>query len=180
MLNLEGVITAIVYENPEDTTDDDGRPPHSIEAVVSGGLPADIGLAIWNGKCGGIDTYGSQSVEIRDSQGIARTINFNRPIGVKIWLNITINKYVEEVFPANAVTLIQQAVFEAGEKLTVGVDVILQRFIATIFNSVSGVAQVTITACSGDTEGEYSDDNIEIDARHVAEFDVNRIEVTVL
>ncbi len=76
--------------------------------------------------------------------------------------------------------LYQQAVYETGKKLTVGVDVILQRFIATVFNSVSGVAQVTITACYGDTEGEYTDDNIEIDARHVAEFDINRIEVTVL
>lgn len=179
LLSVEGVTTAIVYENPDDDTDDDGRPPHSIEAVVSGGLPADIGLAIWKGKCGGIDTYGSQSVEIRDSQGIARTINFNRPIGVKIWLKISIDKYIEEVFPANAVTLIQQAVYEAGCKLAVGVDVILQRFIATIFNSVSGVGMVTITACSGDEEDTYTDDNIEIDARHVAEFDVNRIEVTV-
>lgn len=180
LLALDGVTAAIVYENTDDETDDDGRPPHSIEAVVSGGLPADIAQAIWKGKCGGIDTYGNQSVEIRDSQGIARTMNFNRPIGVKIWLNITVDKYIEEVFPPNAVTLIQQAVYDAGSKLEVGVDVILQRFIATIFNSVSGVGMVTITACAGEEEGTYSTDNIEIDARHIAEFDVNRIEVTVL
>ena len=110
LLTLNGVTSAYVYENDQDTTDADGRPPHSIEAVVNGGENDEIGLVIWQKKSAGIDTYGSQSVSINDSQGFPHTINFNRPLVVPIYLDIAVTEYPEESLPPNAQTMIVDAV----------------------------------------------------------------------
>lgn len=178
LLTLNGVTSASVYENDQDTADADGRPPHSIEAVVDGGESAEIGLVIWQKKSAGIDTYGSQSVSINDSQGFPHTINFNRPLVVDVWLDITVTEYTEEVLPPNAQTMIADAVLEYGSKLSIGNDVILQRFMGEIYRNVPGIGYITIT---GSTDGvTYSSSNIQIDARHVASFDKTRVQVTIL
>lgn len=41
--NVPSVLNAIVYENNTDFTDVDGRPPHSMEAVIEGGSSEEIG-----------------------------------------------------------------------------------------------------------------------------------------
>ena len=177
LLTLNGVTSAYVYENDQDTTDADGRPPHSIEAVVNGGEVDEIGLVIWQKKSAGIDTYGSQSVSINDSQGFPHTINFNRPLVVPIYLNISVTEYPEEALPPNAQTMIVDAVLNYGNTLTVGNDVILQRFMGAIYQSVPGIGYITVTAS---TDGvTYSSTNISIDARHVATFDPTRVQVTI-
>lgn len=178
LLTLNGVTSASVYENDQDTADADGRPPHSIEAVVGGGESAEIGLVIWQKKSAGIDTYGSESVSINDSQGFPHTINYNRPLVVDVWLDITVTEYTEEVLPPNAPTMIADAVLEYGSKLSIGNDVILQRFMGEIYRNVPGIGYITIT---GSTDGvTYSSSNIQIDARHVASFDKTRVQVTIL
>lgn len=177
LLTLNGVTSAYVYENDQDTTDADGRPPHSIEAVVNGGESDEIGLTIWQKKSAGIDTYGSQSVSINDSQGFPHTINFNRPLIVPIYLRITVTEYPEEALPPNAQAMITEAVLNYGNTLTVGNDVILQRFMGAIYQNVAGIGYITVTAS---TDGNtYSSNNISIDVRHVATFDPTRVQVTI-
>ena len=177
LLTLNGVTSAYVYENDQDTTDADGRPPHSIEAVVNGGEVDEIGLVIWQKKSAGIDTYGSESVSINDSQGFPHTIHFNRPIVVPIYLDIAVTEYPEEALPPNAQTMIVDAVINYGNTLTVGNDVILQRFMGAIYQNVPGIGYITVTAS---TDGiTYSSTNIQIDARHVATFDPTRVQVTI-
>lgn len=177
LMTLNGVTSAYVYENDSDSTDEDGRPPHSIEAVVNGGETDEIGLTIWQKKAAGIDTFGSQSVSINDSQGFPHTINFNRPLIVPIYLNITVTEYPEEALPPNAQAMITEAVLNYGNTLTVGNDVILQRFMGAIYQNVAGIGYITVTAS---TDGSaYSSNNISIDARHVATFDATRIQVSI-
>lgn len=177
LMTLNGVTSAYVYENDTDSTDADGRPPHSIEAVVNGGEVDEIGLMIWQKKAAGIDTYGSQSVSINDSQGFLHTINFNRPFIVPIYLNITVTEYPEESLPPNAQAMITEAVLNYGNTLTVGNDVILQRFMGAIYQNVAGIGYITVTASTNGSA--YSSNNISIDARHVATFDATRIQVTI-
>ena len=177
LMTLNGVTSAYVYENDSDSTDEDGRPPHSIEAVVNGGETDEIGLTIWQKKAAGIDTFGSQSVSVNDSQGFPHTINFNRPLIVPIYLNITVTEYPEEALPPDAQAMITEAVLNYGNTLTVGNDVILQRFMGAIYQNVAGIGYITVTAS---TDGStYSSNNISIDARHVATFDASRIQVTI-
>lgn len=177
LLTLNGVTSANVYENDQDTTDADGRPPHSIEAVVNGGEANEIGLTIWQKKSAGIDTYGSQSVSVNDSQGFPHTIHFNRPLIVPIYLNIAVTEYPEEALPPNAQAMIVDAVINYGNTLTAGNDVILQRFMGAIYQNVPGIGYIAVTAS---TDGvTYSTNNIQIDIRHVATFDATRVQVTI-
>ena len=180
LMTLNGVTVARVYENDSDSTDAEGRPPHSIEAVVAGGDADEIGAVIWQKKAAGIDTFGSQSVSVADSQGFNHTINYNRPIPVYVWLDIEITEYPEETLPPDATTVITEAVIEYGESLTVGNDVILQRFMGAIYQAVNGVGYITVTAATGIPAGAYSSNNISIDDRHTAEFDASRVSVTIL
>ncbi len=53
MQNVDAVYSAICYENDTDETDALGL-PHSIEAIVYGGLDADIAQAIFRRKAAGI------------------------------------------------------------------------------------------------------------------------------
>ena len=180
LMTLNGVTVARVYENDSDTTDAEGRPPHSIEAVVAGGDADEIGATIWQKKAAGIDTFGAESVAVTDSQGFAHTINYNRPIPVYVWLDVEITEYPEETLPPDAVTVITEALLTYGDSLTVGNDVILQRFMGAIYQAINGVGYITITAATGIPAGAYSSNNISIDDRHTAEFDAARVSVTIL
>ena len=178
LLTLNGVTSANVYENDKDTTDAEGRPPHSIEAVVNGGEPNEIGLTIWQKKSAGIDTFGSQSVTVQDSQGLPHVINYNRPIPVPVWLDVTVTEYPEEPLPPSAKARITESVLSYGDSLTVGNDVILQRFMGAIYQNVAGIAYITVTASTNGST--YSTNNIPIDARHIAVFNEARVRVTIL
>ncbi len=178
LIQTDGVTFAIVYENDTDETDADGRPPHSIEAVVAGGSPQDIGATIWRTHAGGITTYGSQTVTVNDSQGIPHIMRFNRPTEVPIYLQITVTANPEKELSGAAITLIQSAIVNQGAGLTVGQDVILQSFYGTVYNATSGA--VGYMEIRGSTDGEtWSTDNIEIDARSLATFDAANISVTI-
>lgn len=178
LIQTDGVTFAIVYENDTDETDADGRPPHSIEAVVAGGSPQDIGATIWRTHAGGITTYGSQAVTVNDSQGIPHIMRFNRPTEIPIHLQITVTANPEKELSGAAITLIQQAIVNQGAGLTVGQDVILQSFYGTVYTATSGA--VGYMEIKGSTDGEtWSTDNIEIDARSLATFDATNITVTI-
>lgn len=176
--NVPGVSAALVYENTGDTTDEAGRPPHSVEAVVMGGEDTEIAEEIWRQKAAGIDTYGTVSKTIADTQGAWHTVCFNRPETIKVWLKISIGKNTDEDFSGNIYNEIVDAVLKRGQEYRIGQDVILQRFICAIFSSVQGVGYIDITATVGDIPGTYTTRNVVISPRQVAVFDTTRIEVT--
>ncbi len=178
MQNVDGVESAIVYENTSDETDSFGRPPHSIEAVVDGGDETDIARQIWQKKAAGIDTYGTVTETIYDSQGAAHDIHFNRPEQVKVWMKIVVSENPDEIMPAAALQEIKDAILAKGQAQTVGQDVILQRYFSEIFRATTGVGYISLTAATGDSPSAYGTDNISINPRQVAVFDSSRIEVT--
>ena len=179
LYNVDGVTVALVYENTSNETDADGRPPHSVEAVVNGGNDTAIGNAIWTHKAAGIDTYGSESVVINDSQGVAHTMHFNRPTQIPVYLNIEITPNPEKALSSAALVLIKQAIAAQGNALGVGKDVILQSFFCTIMNAASNaVGYIQLTAS---TDGAtYTSDNVIISPREVATFSEGNIVVDVV
>lgn len=175
--NVDGVTTVKVHENDTDVEDDEGRPPHSVEAVVVGGDPDEIAEQIWRSKAGGIDTFGDTQATVIDSQGIRRTINFNRPEGIKVWLKVVIGKNPDEEFPPAGPQEIAAALLEKGNAQEIGEDVILQRYFSSVFKATTGVGYISLTAATGDTAGDYTTENIVINSRQIAVFDASRIEV---
>ena len=178
--NVTGVTACSGYENESDIVDSDGRPPHSIEIVVSGGDDNKIAQEIYNYKAGGISTFGSVSETVNDFQGIPHIINFNRPIPVKIWIKAVITKNEEEVWGDNTLNEVAEQILADGETYTVGKDVIVQRFLQNIYKNTTGIGKIDLKATTGETPGTYSEDNIVIAAREVAAFDASRIEVSLV
>lgn len=85
-----GVSSAYVYENDTDENDPVyNLPPHSIEAVVYGGLDENIAKVIYDRKSGGIQTVGSMAVQVVTASGQQIAIRFSRPTTRKIYIRVT-------------------------------------------------------------------------------------------
>lgn len=90
LVNLDNVTKCQVWENDTNSTDGNGIPAHSIEAVVLGDTDANVAQVIYNNKSGGTPTYGSSSSIITDSQGYAKTMYFTRPTLVSLYIDVTV------------------------------------------------------------------------------------------
>lgn len=158
-----------------------GRFPKSFEAVVQGGTDADVANKIWTTKPAGIQTFGNTAFTITDSQGEFQVINFSRPTPIYIWVTVALTLYTEEVFPPNGQDLVAAAINNYGSSLGIGVDVLLQRVLAQIFNVpgiASGVMQIAATNLPGDSP-LFATADIAIAENEVSIFDLTRITVTV-
>lgn len=177
VLDCIGVNKAVVIENVGDVTDEDGLLPHSIEVIVSGGNNEDIANAIYLSKSGGIQTNGTQVVEIRDNT-TAKTypIRFNRPTNKPIYVKVDVYDYTEEIWSDANVKQIKQAIVDYGGNLSFGEDVILQRFYGPIYAATKGIGRLEVKMS---TDGSsYGSSNVPISIREVATFNVDNIEVT--
>lgn len=158
-----------------------GRLAKSFEAVVEGGSDADVANKIWLTKPAGIQTFGNTSFTITDSQGEQQVINFSRPTSIYIWVTVALTLYSEETFPPNGQDLVAEAINTYGNNLGIGVDVLLQRVLAQIFNVpgiASGAMQIAATNSPGDSP-LYGTADIPIQENEIAVFDLSRITVTV-
>lgn len=176
--DVPGVKAVTCDENFEDVTDDMGRPPHCVEAVVDGGDAEKIAAVIWKRKAGGIDTYGNSSATIQDSEGVERTVKFSRPELVNVWIKITVTSKNGATISKTTLQNIRDAVLSASTVYTLGDNIVLQRFYAAIYSESNDIASATITAATGTTAGTYSANNITINARQIAVFSADRIEVS--
>lgn len=92
ILEVPNVIQAVVIENDTMTTDSDGRPPKSIEAIVLGGTDEDIGQAIFATKAAGIQPYGAVTVSVTDNAGRSHQVSFTRAQEVGVYVSIQVTK----------------------------------------------------------------------------------------
>ena len=88
--NITGVIDAEVYENITDATDVNGVPPHSMWAIVDGGVNADIADVIYLKRNAGCGMSGSSSVDIVQVNGTVFTVLFDRPTYEDLYIDVTI------------------------------------------------------------------------------------------
>ena len=170
--NLDGVLTAFVIENETTTTDGAGRPAKSFEVVVEGGDDQAIAQMIWEKKPVGIQTWGSISKVVTDSNGGLQTVNFSRPTNVYIYVQLNYSLYSEEAFPSNAVATMKQAIVDFGNSLAIGEDVIPQRFYGSIYSAVTGLSTLTMSIAK-------SYDNITIGSYTTSPIAIGQEENTV-
>ncbi len=178
-----GVTAVTLIENTTSATVG-SLPPHSVQAVVTGGDDLAIATALFNLVAAGIDTYGTTSIAVTDSQGTSHTIRFSRPQPVYIWVKVVTSLLSEETFPVNGLVLIAQAIVGYGNTLPSGLDVVLQRFYGPVYETVSGLAGLTVTMAATTSSvtvplaGAYSATNIVITPVQQAVFDLSRVAVT--
>lgn len=136
LTNVAGVTDVKVYENDTDTVDLQGVPPKSFMPIVLGGLPTDIGNAIWTNKPTGISSTGDTTVQIVDSLGFVHPVSYKRPTEIPIYITIDISSTGE--LAGDAPATIRQNVVDYGDATCfIGDDVIYSRFYTPI-NAVPG------------------------------------------
>lgn len=178
---VNDVTSATIIENRTDTADAQGRPPHSFEAVVSGGTDADIALKIFETKAAGIETAGQITEITIDSTGKEQAINFSRPIQRYIWVRLTLQ--ATNGLPGNVDDLATEAVVDKGSELNLGEDVLWQTLVGPVHRAVDNLQEVTVEiAVSSDPETEpaiFATQNVIIENNEQALFDADRVEVII-
>lgn len=175
--DVDDVTSVTIFENREDTVVD-GRPGHSFEAVVEGGDDQDIADMLWATKPAGIQTVGTEDMTIVDSNGDTQHVYFSRPIPVSVWVDVVITEYTEESLPADWEALLKQAIYDYGEALPMGKDLIIQRWYVPIY-SVAGIATAVVQHAIA-APPPWSSINLAIGATSVASMDLTRITVTAV
>lgn len=111
-------------ENPTNSTDSYGNPPHSISMVVEGGANSDVANAIYLNKTPGAYTNGTTTVTVTDPiTGQQMPINFFRPTYVPIF--VTVKVVPLQGYTSQVLTNIQNAIvtylnsLQIGEELTI-------------------------------------------------------------
>lgn len=110
--NHEPADSCSVFFNDTDSTDANGVPPHSVEALVYGGTTQDIAQAIWDSVGAGTRTYGNRSDTVLDSEGNNQTVNWSRPTEVQIWVYAT-GRYQASEWPDGSDSVVAQAMLSA-------------------------------------------------------------------
>lgn len=161
----------------------DSRPAKSFEAIVTGGDDQEVADKIWQVQPAGIESYGNTTKTVIDSNGDSQTIKFSRPTDKYLWIRYTLTLYTEEDLPTNPEAIITDAVIAfALEEYKPGVDVIRDRLTQPVYQSVSGVGNMTIelavTNLPTDTP-VYGSANIPIADREIAVVNSDRITVLI-
>lgn len=173
LAELSNVDDVRVYENNDGETDDDGRPGHTVECVVTGGDDDEIAQTIFDVKPAGIGTYGNTLKLVEDEQGADHAIYYSRPTDVDIWVTVVVDgTYSEESLPSLASAAIKTAVVNYGKTFKAGLDVIPQRISGAIFAAVEGLEELTIKV--GTSSSPSSTSRLAIGANQVARFSVYR------
>jgi len=179
---VSGITQVGITSNRTDATVD-GIPAHSFEVVVTGGADADIAQQIWDTQPSGIQSHGSTTVIVVDSEGNNQTIKFSRPTPIYIHVKVKRDLFSEETYPATGDTAIKDAIVEwALLNQPIGKDVIRQRLSIPVYE-VPGIEDIEIsidgTPLPGDTP-TYALANVAIAGREYADFATSRIVVEAL
>lgn len=174
LLALTGCDQCLVMENTTDSTDGDGRPAHSVEALVYGSDPpltdALVAETLWDSKAAGIETYGDDGANVEDSMGNLHWVAFNRATVVEIDVEVTLTTTASYAGD----DAVKAAIVAVSDDYLIGGDVIVSKIAAAAF--VVGVEDVTLTRVRYHA-GSWGTSNLSILLREIAHIDVANITV---
>lgn len=174
---VSGVTDVAVFENATDAPNADGLPGHSIEAVVAGGLEADVANALWAAKAAGIQTVGGVVQSVIDAGGTSRTVRFSRPtlVEVSVYAVVEADRSTYPTLPALTNALVPVTLAAAGTP-HIGAPVRIEAFRSALFRTagVIDVARVTVGRPDGPTDSLV---NLALGPRELASYDATRVVV---
>jgi hypothetical protein len=145
VLDVAGVLDAYVTENTANSPATIGGvslAAHSVFVAVVGGAALDVATAIWSKKAPGCDYNGNTVETVQDTNsGYAQPypsyqVTFETPAALPVFFKVNIANNPQ--VPANAVTLIQNAIIAAfagadgGARARIGSTIYASRFYAPI------------------------------------------------
>jgi uncharacterized phage protein gp47/JayE len=116
LLNIEGVVDAIVFENRTGTTDSDGIPSHSIWAIIEGGSNQSIGEELYTRKSYGAGMKGSVQVDIEGENGLIFEAKFDRPSAKDLYIKFDLKQTTGSSFDLDTIKqyLVDNLVYSIG------------------------------------------------------------------
>lgn len=160
-----------------------GRPPKSFEVVVNGGQDADVAQAIYSSSPAGIQSYGNDTVQIKDAFGNLINVSFSRPSAVPIYVTIALTTDYYNTpgssgsgvnpnakFNPQSVPTIQQDVIAIGNAFPIGGLIIGfgTNGLIGAFNSVPGI--VTYSMNFGTNPSPGTNTNVQMQSEQIASF----------
>jgi uncharacterized phage protein gp47/JayE len=163
-----------------------GLPGKSFEIVVNDNNGQannlDIAQAIYGSKPAGIQTFGSQTVQIADDFGNPYLINFSRPTEVPFYVVVTLQTDLTTnpapKFNPQTILAIQEDIVNIGNKTPIGGLVIGFGTDGLIgaFNSVPGILSYTLYF--GTSPAPSSNTNVQLQSEEVAQFETFLVQVS--
>ena len=184
LLQVDGVVQAFVFDNPNSFVDSFGRPPHSFEAVVLGGSDADVAQAIFITKPLGIESYAvpgpsGTTVGVLNSQGNVIPIGFSRPDTVT--MHVEVDLLVNSTFGNGDQILgeqtVKQAIKDIGDSYNIGQDLVILLLRCAPL-AVTGVRDVTAIKVDS-VDPPINTSNLVLSERSLAFFSTLNIDVNV-
>lgn len=171
LLNLADVTLARVVSNRSNITDADGRPPHSLEAIVIGGTDQVIFDGLWASIPSGIQPFGVNATgTVIDSVGNSQVVEFTRPIDLPFYIRILYE--AEENAPSDIEDLALAEILEFGSFFVPGQNVIPFKFVQNI--ETVGFQDMIFNV--GLAATPVLNDPIDVSARNTAKFDSTRVQ----
>lgn len=171
LLQVAGVSEAFVVSNRSNSTDLEGRPPHSLEAIVRGGVDQAVLDALWTAIPAGIEAYGvNVSGTVTDSLGNPQPVAFTRPTNANIWVEVVYEPdlgAVQSTIEAEA----ELEIINAGTTLNTGDDVVPFKFKQSI--ETGGFRRLAFFCGRG--PGPTTESIVSIQAREIAVLDSTRV-----
>lgn len=183
MLQVTGVDSCTVFENPTGVTDANNVPPYAIEVLVSSaGAPnytaQDVVDQIWLSKPAGTQTFGDLSGTATDSLGNTHTIYYSEPTTVTAYMTLTLTKTTDGTYIGDA--NVEQAIEDWGVRnLTVGQSVYASDIIDVVAG-LSGVDWVDVSTVRVDDSAVPASVNLLLTARQLATITAANVTVTSL
>lgn len=119
---IEGVTYCDGMENNTDYIDINGLLPHSISLTIVGGSDADIAQLLAEIKGNGINTNGTEEYTITDSQGNTRTVRWNRPDIIDIYVTYELD--VSSSYDVSFNDTIKDTLEDYSDTLSEGKDIL--------------------------------------------------------
>lgn len=182
LLRLKTVRIATVVENDR-ATSFGGMPPKSIEAVVISEAGASdesaIAQTIFDNKAAGIESYGSESHDITDSEGVTHTVKFSRPTDRPIYVALRL-KTDPTMYSGDEVAKV--AIVASAEDpsavgyLDLGADVYAGRMVAAAMG-LAGVINAEARLSFDSADFDTGSTSLVIEQREIASLDTSRITI---
>jgi len=169
---VPGVTDVQVFENTGGTADD-GRPAHSVEAIVSGSaLGSTLALVLFRAKAAGIETWGTSSYVVGDALGRNHTVRLTVPADRPAYAAVVV-----DVDPQNdpGDAAIKAAVVASTAGLRAG-ETARRSVINCALLDLDGVRDV-FTVALGTSATTVAPTNLAAGSRERLSFDVSRVEV---
>lgn len=116
------------------------QPAGTVYVVVEGGTKNDIARRIYGAKTGGVPTFGTESITIKDSKGYPHTVKFSRPSGQEIYVKGTFKRRTGSNVSSNDTILtLQQAAVDYLNSLQPGDPVVWSYLFGPLMSAVNGV-----------------------------------------